>query len=773
MTNKTFSSLLLLSVILLTASCKTAQKTTEIQPEVKSAPVRYEVVKPGTHPFLLFSRAEIYELQQKANGGGLPREMWDKIKSLSGDWTMRGEWAKEGMEIDAKALIYLVEGDEKAGREALDLFKRVLDEIEPHKYYFEEVKSDFFETENYPKAFAFAYDWLYDLMTDDERALIVDKLEVWCQALNEHTEAWWWKNALINCGAIPVGALGLLCLAIENDSDHPDMQKWIDSVTRRLRDNYFTYSWRPNGICTEGPCYAHYHKNATMYGEALRRIGGEDIISGTGVLKAMIYQRFQWQPQGGCGPIGDNTDYGRRVFQSIYLLGIGEMQDRAGLWTFDTFTDRRRLNPVLAFIFYPVDLNPESPGQIDLPVSKYFEITENRAGYLISRSEWDNDRAAYFSFVTRYGEVNHQHYDMNTFLFNAFDTKFATHENIYRYGDDLHGADLEHNIIIVDDGGMPLKDRSSAGDDCSLNGYMTGVGTGHFADYVRGDARLSYADRSVESSTPAVRAERTGAFVKQGPNPYVVMVDDFQKSETEDHDYHWQWYSQVMELGGGDGTLSNPFILAGETSKCAVAFLTPEKPEFTFEQIHAGSKRYPKELGLLKVHQNGKRVQYFAIGAAWENGHKAPEFKPGPAISGNPAAMSLLLDGDGFSDVIIWQPEEKVNMPGNTISCGDIVSNGFLTIIRKNDAGEVIGYTLGDGTSLEVGGKLLASSIKPWSISADTERVYATGGKRARENKPAYEAAGSLWLPSDEAQVFSDETLLNVSVDRDGLVTIE
>jgi len=734
--------------------------------------MRYTVVQPGEHPSLLFSAAELGDLRAKAQSDGLAREMWEKIKALSDDWTMPGEWTKEGMEINAKALVYLVEDDQDAGRDALEKFKQILDAIEPYEYYLNEVDSDFFLTEHWPKAFAFAYDWLYDLMTEADRKSIVDKLELWCDALYRHTESWWWRNAEINCGAIPVGALGLLSNVIRAESDHPDLELWLSSATERLRDNYYTFSWRTNGICTEGPCYAHYHKNATMFGESLRRAGGEDIITNRGVLSAMAYQRFQWQPQGGCGPIGDNTDYGRRVLQSIYLFGIGETNDRAGLWTFERFTDRTRLNPIYAFIFYPTDVEPVSPGTLNLPTSKYFEITPNQAGYIISRSEWDSERAHYFSFVTRYGDVNHQHYDMNTFLFNAFDTKFATHENLFSYGNDLHGADIEHNIVIVGEGGMPVNDRPSAGDDCSLYGYLTGLGLGHFADYVRGDGRLSYADRSVTSSTPAVRADRTGIFVKQGPNPYVIMVDDFQKSEAVDHDYHWQWYSEVKELSGGTGTLSDPFVLSGDESSCAVAFLILSKPDFTFEVARGGNKRHPKELGLIRVGLRGKRVRYFSIGAAWERGSKAPVFRKGPVVKGNPEAMSLVVEGGDYSDLIIWQPEETAGQPGETLTCGSVVSDGFLTVVRRTAVGTVTGYVLGDGTYLEVNGNLLAEGRHIWSVSADSKRLFATGGRLARENQEPYPASGKAWAPSRGTEIFVDDREVAIVPNLKGMVTI-
>jgi len=758
----------LMTLILFTSAC-----TKEgAQEEKSSREKRYVKVEPGTHPSLLFSEQELKELKQKANGNGLPRQMWEKIKRLSDDWTMRGEWTKRGMEINAKALIYQVEGDKQAGREAIQQMKKVLDEMDPHEYYFEEVQSSFFHTEYWPKAFAFGYDWLYPLMTKKERSEIVDQLELWCKALYEHTEANWWRSANINCGAIPVGALGLLCVAIQAEADHPDFDTWLTSALKRVRDNYYPFSWRQNGICTEGPCYAHYHKNSTMFGEALRRNGGPDIVTGSGAINAMHYQRFQWMPHGGEGPIGDNTNYGRRMFQSIYLLGIGEMNDKAGFHTFLKWTDRERLNPILAFIFYPTDFVPVSAGKQDLYSSYYFEITPHRAGYLYSRSEWDNEEAAYFAFVTRDEQTNHQHYDMNSFLFTAFGEEFATHANLYPYKDSLHGVDKEHNLVIVDGGGMPGHDAiDGAGDDCSLNGYMTGVGTGHFADYVRGDAAKSYKDRSLEGSKPAERADRYGAFVKQGPNPYVIMVDDIRKSKDSIHNYDWLWYSEALELAGGEGTLDNPLILPGEKANCAVGFVTPEKPQYDFK-VASGRGSHQKKLGLTSVRQRGNRVKYFAVGAAWEKGQPQPEFERGPKPAGNQSARSLVVKGEGFTDYIFWQPEEIHGEYGQEVSCGEMVTDALLAVVRTNDNDEVIGYLMGDGRKLVFEDKKLAQSDQPWTVSADDERLYATGKRRARDSLKPLPAKGRVWLPGEQTEVRADGEVIEPRMVSDRMAVI-
>jgi hypothetical protein len=739
----------------------------------------YVVVKPGTHPGIVFSAEELPALKKRAKGLGMAGEAYRKVRlaavaEFDPHLTARQAVGREGSrlahQLESMALVYQIEADEQLGRKAVELFKAVATGVDAREFH-REVNSDFFATEHWPRAFAFAWDWLYQLMAPEERTAVLAGLERWSAALYDHTESWWWRDASYNCGAIPVGAQGILLTAIQAETHHPDFERWFTNCFRKVKENYFPDTWRASGICNEGPGYAHYHRNPTQFAEAVRRTGGPDIIGNTGAVNAMHYLRHQWMPQGGCGPVGDNTEYNRRVFQSIYLHGIREVRDRAGLWTFEQYTDRERIDPIEIVLFYPDDLEPASPAALDLRTSHFFEIDRNRAGYLFSRSDWGNEQANWFVFTTRYANANHTHYDMNSFLFTAFGEQFATHENLYGYNHKDHGADYEHNIVIVDGGGMPAKDNpNSAGDDGSIRGYMTGVGPGHFGDYVRGDARLSYADRSIRTSTPAERADRSMLFVKQGPNPYVVVADDIQKDGSE-HDYHWQWFTEAHAISGG-GTFNKPFLIEGERARCGIAFLDPAAPGQDFKVVKGGSARRPFELGLLRVNRRGVRVRYLAVAAAWKKDGKQPVLRRGPAVRNNARAASLEVEGDGFRDLIVWQPEETPDKRGQQLSAGKLKTDALMAVVRTDRAGKVVGYIMGDGTSLEFKGRTLVRSQQPFSVSADSKRSIATGPRRAREGAAPSPVTGSFWLPAASSEVWADDVRVTPSVDSRRMVAV-
>jgi hypothetical protein len=728
---------------------------------------RWVALPPGVHPSLLFSKQELSKLRERTKQAGTPGEAWQLVTALaSGDSSVRYEGNWEAHRLIALALVYQIGGKQDDGRKAIEYFQELLAVNEPVAFY-RKTAGNFFDTEYWPRAFAYAWDWLYEAMNDQQRRELLPKLEAWCKALYEHTESWWWRDASYNCGAIPVGALGLLCTAIQGEAAHPEFRKWFSSAVQRIRDNYFPTAWRSNGICYEGPCYAQYHKNPTQFGEALRRTGGEDILIQSGAINAMHYQVFQWMPHGGCGPVGDNTEYGRRVFSASYLLGVEEMQDSAGLWTFEKYADRKSLDPILTFLWYPEGLAPLSPGQAGWPTSCYFEITPRRAGYVYSRSEWDNEHAHYFVFTTRYAEANHQHYDMNSFLFHAFGEEFGTHRNIYGYTDRDHGVDKEHNIVIVDGGGWPANDRpDSAGDDCSTNGLLVGLGLGHLADYVRGDAKDSYRDTSIPGSCPALRADRTCLFVKQGSTPYLLVVDDIQQSE-QNHNYDWQWFTLAKEFKGA-GSLQSPALIERRNADCAIAFLEPSCPDLTQQIVVGGSVRHKLEMGLFRVRQTGRRVRYVALASAWEKGAARPTVYRGPGITGNPGAVSLRVDGPGFSDLLVWQPEDARDRPAPAVTCGDLSLQGYLALVRRDPNGKITGYVLGEGGRLTVAGKELVRAEGAVSVSADAQEVRVSGRLGTRQGDGPVPASALVRLLSSETQFFVDD-LRVVARFKDGL----
>jgi hypothetical protein len=267
-----------------------------------------------------------------------------------------------------------------------------------------------------------------------------------------------------------------------------------------------------------------------------------------------------------------------------------------------------------------------------------------------------------------------------------------------------------------------------------------------------------------------VRADRTCLFVKQGANPYLLVVDDLQQSD-ESHNYDWQWYS--FDLGvTGSGLLDDPFLIEGENAECGIFFLEPGRPRSEFQVVEGTHRRRKLQMGLLKVNQEGSRVRYVALASAWEKGATRPAVEAGPEVTGNPAAVSLVIKGEGFSDLLVWQPEETANTPAPELTCGDLNLQGYLALVRRTTKGAVTAYVLAEGSKLAASGKDLVRSPGTVSVSADRERVWVSGQLLTRSGDESVPARARVALPSPDVELFVDGQLASRSATDGDLVSV-
>jgi len=721
-------------------ACKAAWGATapSEQPSATSEPAR---IAPA-HPFLFFDRSQTRELALRKDADPLLTACWEKLTSRA---TAPDDLERWTGQLEARALLWQLQGDEEMASGAIRLMLQVLEKEDPVAFY---KRADFHHQARPLRALALAWDWLYGKLTAQQRTEMLLALEAWCGAAYEYTNQQWWREASYNVGAIPVSGIGLLATAIRPDSTDPRTETWYAEAVRRIGQNFFPLSWKESGICWEGPNYAIVGlRYAAQFAEALRRSGGPDLLDGSGALRAMQYQMYQWMPQGGCAPIGDNTNYGRRTFAAEYLLCMQRSHDAAGLWTWRTYTDDRRLDSLITFLWYPLELTPVSPLEANLPASHYFEVTPNRAGYVFSRSRWEDPNAAFFAFVTRFEKCNHQHYDMNSFLLGGFGTLFATHADLYPYGHLNHGVDFEHNMVVVDGGGWPAHDNQhSCGDDNSTLGVLVGLALGEFADYVRGDAKWSYRDNTILNDNPAIRAERACLFVKQGPTPYLLAVDDLQYSH-DPHRYDWHWHSPDLPIDGS-GTLEDPLLITAEKAVCAIRFVTPRQPAITIEPAESGQRRYRDKLKRIAATQNDIRVRYAAVATLAASADGQARVHDLDLQCANPTAGAVRVElPDGSVDYVVWQSEEHHMQLGSPLTAGPLQTDGLLAMVRVQD-GQVVGYVLGEGTHLRWQDRPLVGSEASVCVSAGRDGVRVFGRRRAREGLPPIEPIGvQAWRP--------------------------
>lgn len=689
------------------------------------------------HPFLLFNSADVPALRQRANADPLLATCLAAIRSNATSHATNESAVAWAEQLEAQAFLATLDADSNRMAQSIDRLLASLRREDPGAFY---RKADFHSLAVPLRALALAWDWLEPAMTAEQKAQALPALARWCCVAMEDTERQWWREASYNVGAIPVSGIGLLSLAIGGDTTHAAVATCHREAFRRISQNYLPKTWKRSGICYEGPCYAIVGlKYASLFSQAEARAGGNDLLATSGALHAMPYLMHQYMPWGGCAPIGDNTDYGRRTFAAEYLLGLGRTRDAEGLWTWRKYLRAEALDPLITYLWYPLDLPPANPAATRLPTSRYFEVTPNRAGYVFGRTAWDDRDAAFFAFVTRFENCNHQHYDMDSFLFGGYGTLFATHRLLYPYASDRHGVDYEHNLVIVDGGGWPRTNRTpSCHDDNSTDGVLVGDALSAFADYVRGDAKWSYRDNSIAIDNPAIRAERTCLFVKQTSAPYLLILDDVQQLGTP-LKYTWLWHAPRLEMRGL-ATLAEPLVLATTNrASCAIQFVQPTAPALSIEVAQKEKDQGRLEdspLVRIRVEQTGVRVRYAAIASVQTNVEQRPRVTAQAVACGNPSAgAACVRSADGAQDLIAWQSEEDHVQCGDELRAGALHTDGLLALVRVQ-GGNITGFVLGEGTYLDWGGTDLVRASSPVSVSAGAGDRQITGRRRSRENQP-------------------------------------
>ena len=128
-----------------------------------------------------------------------------------------------------------------------------------------------------------------------------------------------------------------------------------------------------------------------------------------------------------------------------------------------------QIDPLITYLWYPLDLRPINPVAADTAPARYFEVTQNRGrlllqphplggpgrGFLCVRNPLraEQPRALRHELVPARGVRDALCHARNALPLRC-------HAN--------HGVDFEHNMIIIDEGGWPKHDSDSPAETTTL-----------------------------------------------------------------------------------------------------------------------------------------------------------------------------------------------------------------------------------------------------------------------------------------------------------------
>lgn len=535
--------------------------------------------------------------------------------------------------IETLAAVGLLTGDERFSRHAakgLVNMARSLDVTTP------EIDLGFYYTRTfYVRALAFGYDWLWHFMTEEERRDVAvtllgfvqdiyDKSQIHSWGRHPLHRVWNWDPGLVSCA-------GLGILALEGETNLPE-EAMLVTFRRHLRD-YLTLGVDFDGCGHEGPSYIVYGIGAGVeFMEVLRQQGRGDLLIDTNLqliapwlVSELLPNRPEWNNLSDCG-------HGSVPGCQVYSYVLGRLAELAkddpmkdgerlpnpanmdkGLDYIQHFSERpgdRKLSyGALAGLMswaWNHGATPNHASEFSAHVSlaytlfhQDFPAVEDPAallpdgmlfrgrGLAVSRANGYGKNGFHLAVEAGPHAAGHDQADKGTFTFRAYGLDFFIDSGYGNDGDPLKsGSAYAHNVVLVDGLGQPCRWHNNS------SGSITGYRHGADFDWIRVDAidawNFDFAQWIRRPTGRNIkRAERQFVFVRGDQKnipPYLVLFDDIEKNDDENHDFTWQWhYPTYLEVD-----YSNPKQWIGSVSTRRTKVLTTAagkssaKATFTF-----------------------------------------------------------------------------------------------------------------------------------------------------------------------------------------------
>ena len=454
----------------------------DLYPTPPFTPVR------GMHPRILVNAEGLPSLKKVLLGdesayGGLLPTFW----SYANEEDFCGKFEEEGdiipgpdgniknryseiklAKIEAKALAYLVTGDELYGYEAIVAIKHAMLTL---RYWRLTNQDTYHGPAHVLDTLVHVYDWCYDLLTDTDKIQLIGGMRTKLFSLIE------FKYPPTNMGAVSGHGTGLqmfrtcISLAAAFCDERPDF--W-QCIAGRFYSEFvpvikYMYS---SGFLPQGPSnYGAGKFYGILYSALMLRTIGDDMSYGEGIAKAPYTILANFMPDGRVMQTGDaNNGVGHLenghgvMFPDWSLLGAAITKDptflkyaRVFFNDFNKYSyNNGRMTPAITAICIAACLDiPDGT-----PIKELDPITYNGhpGGQTIIRTRWDDENSA--MVLMKVGDrtmANHDHQDSGNFQIHykgllACDSGWYTGVNYARrHWMYYQHATVAHNCPLVYD----------------------------------------------------------------------------------------------------------------------------------------------------------------------------------------------------------------------------------------------------------------------------------------------------------------------------------
>jgi len=490
---------------------------------------------------------------------------------------------------------------------------------------------------------AFAYDCLYDEMSDEERFLVRKSLAYFCKityemAVTQEYGLGFHKNYC----AGQMGGLGLACIALEDETDL-EVHEWFDKAFR-VSLEWCNVAIRQDGMYPEGVNYLYYMlRNQLLLFEAAQRKTGIDYFRRTNIgasIEWSIWSSLPWLYE------FDNFSDGKySVFfaDQLQILqknfpGIGDYLAYKGQGN----ALRYKANPLAIVFGKKPDFEKFKPDE-KLGFNKLFK-SAGMAGF---RTGWGPEDMLLLTYATNYEYAAHSQADRGHFNIYAYNKKWAVDSG---YGNDAKIVNSAtpseaHNIVLIDGKGQGFTpEMRQAGIYSKIEAFAGSerLGFVRINQKQAYDFYVHYSYSNKKEYNAVQKAFRNIIFIgKSETPPYALVYDDIKKDDNP-HEYLWQFHTSpgnTINISSDSHTSITPLrytgrIISAEGNGSWNDFKSPgfnifgkdagyikfkiSSPEEKDYYLWSLGRVMPKCVSSAELHVNGKFCGRFEVGTQRE-----------------------------------------------------------------------------------------------------------------------------------------------------------
>lgn len=431
---------------------------------------------------------------------------------------------------------------------------------------------------------AMAYDWLYDLMTAEERSAVLNMIRERAKVMeylltdkNKSIQA----NPYDSHGWTAYGYIGIIAVATYGEI--PEADTWLRIILPAYAVVLPPWSYQDGGW-SQGTDYWQYSTQSNQeFMDVLALAGIADLYQKAWSRNEYLYSLYAY-PVGSYGSFGDQANRYQAETMHYSALTLSSQvnfgKNPTAKWLLQQMGGAKtQVKDSYELKSYYMNALGQTAAEApkDYPLAHQFRDI----GWVVMTNNLEDPNRVQCTFKSSpYGSFNHSHADQNSFIIQAFGENLAIKSGYY---DSYHSAHdsgftrktFAHNTITMN-GGVGQKDDSMV----SNGSVLQFVNSLHF-DSVTGEAANAYP------GTGLSKFNRSLIYVR--PDVFLV-VDDLQSSNADGANFEW-WLNAEHAI---DYTQNTALIQEGE-ARLQAQVLYPQNVTAKYYDgfIAPDGKQYP------------------------------------------------------------------------------------------------------------------------------------------------------------------------------------